>query len=232
MSNEAWSKWKRLELHESVVRALKEAYPTKELPKHIYSNGIYEVWVVENVAGPDFPKMNWLSIKRYDRAPIRDWRELQRIKNELVGKDYEAVELFPAESRKVDSSNQYHLWVLAKKGLKFPFGYTYRDVLTPEELAKSDLTGLARQEAFGPTHEAPTDREDDMDIEALKARADRIAKIKGVEENCSFTLALVLCAKPGKKLPTEAVVQSDIAITDQGEAIKNRYGETAHERRG
>lgn len=72
-----------------------------------------------------------LSIKRRDRAPIDEnhWRELQRIKNELCGPEYEAVELFPAESRLVDTANQYHLWVLPE-GMRFPFGYSEGRVIS------------------------------------------------------------------------------------------------------
>jgi len=51
-----------------------------------------------------------LSIKNNDRSPHRDWRDLQRIKNEIVGEEYQMVEIFPRESDKVDLSNQYHLW--------------------------------------------------------------------------------------------------------------------------
>lgn len=63
-----------------------------------------------------------LSIKRNDREPIRDWRDLQRIKNEICGPEREGLELFPAESRLIDSANQFHLWV-APIGVKFPIGY-------------------------------------------------------------------------------------------------------------
>lgn len=51
-----------------------------------------------------------LSIRRADRRAIRDWRHFQRIKNELAGPEWEGVEVFPAESRKVDTANQYHLF--------------------------------------------------------------------------------------------------------------------------
>jgi hypothetical protein len=59
-----------------------------------------------------------------DKEAIRDWRHFQRIKNEIVGPENEAVELFPAESRLVDGANQYHLWVLADKECRFPIGFT------------------------------------------------------------------------------------------------------------
>ena len=84
-----------------------------------------------------WPDMIWLSIRTADRRPVHDWRHLQRIKNELVGPEHEAVEVFPAESRLVDSANQYHLFVLAERGLKFPFGYLQRDVCGSDEAARS-----------------------------------------------------------------------------------------------
>lgn len=53
-----------------------------------------------------------LDIVRRDRALIHDWRHLQRIKNELAGFDREAIEIYPAVSRLVDTANNYHLWVV------------------------------------------------------------------------------------------------------------------------
>jgi len=69
----------------------------------------------------------WLSIVRRDRSACHDWRDLQRIKNELCGEEREAVELHPAESRLVDTNNQYHLFVLPE-GVVVPLGYAERDV--------------------------------------------------------------------------------------------------------
>lgn len=89
----------------------------------VYRNSIYTVWI-RKINPTKWPEMIHLSIKRNDRQVIHDWRDLQRIKNELVGPEYEAVEIYPAEERLVDSANQYHLWVLADPKLKFPFGFT------------------------------------------------------------------------------------------------------------
>ena len=63
-----------------------------------------------------------LSIKRNDREPARDWRDFQQIKNELVGPEAEALELYPAESRLVDMANQYHLWAF-KPPYSIPVGF-------------------------------------------------------------------------------------------------------------
>jgi hypothetical protein len=76
----------------------------------------------------DAPPMVHLSIKRRDKEPIHDWRALQQIKNELVGPECEGLELYPAESRKVDSANQYHLYVFADAGTRVGFGFEERFV--------------------------------------------------------------------------------------------------------
>ncbi|OGU22500.1 MAG: hypothetical protein A2580_08930 [Hydrogenophilales bacterium RIFOXYD1_FULL_62_11] len=69
-----------------------------------------------------------LSIKRRDRQPVHDWRDLQEIKNMLVGPECEGVELFPAESRLVDTANQYHLFASTDPTYRFPFGFSARAV--------------------------------------------------------------------------------------------------------
>jgi len=67
----------------------------------------------------------WLSYKRNDRAAFGDWRIKQHIKNQMVGPECEAIEIYPAESRKVDTSNQYHLWCFPK-GMSLPI-YIFND---------------------------------------------------------------------------------------------------------
>jgi hypothetical protein len=69
-----------------------------------------------------------LSIKRVDREPIHDWRILQEIKNALVGEECEAIEIFPAESRLVDTANQYWLWCFTDPEIRVPVGFTVRAV--------------------------------------------------------------------------------------------------------
>lgn len=70
----------------------------------------------------------WLTIKRLDQQPIRSWRDLQRIKNALVGPECEGMELFPATSRCVDMANQYHLWAMPDPSFRFPLGFAERMV--------------------------------------------------------------------------------------------------------
>ena len=53
-----------------------------------------------------------LSIKRIDRRPIHDWRDLQEIKNEVAGEETVAIEIYPAAQDLVYEENIRHLWVV------------------------------------------------------------------------------------------------------------------------
>lgn len=84
-----------------------------------YINDVYQVDVRPVNSSPLGPMIH-LSIKRHDKEPIHDWRDLQDIKNELVGPENEAIEIYPAESRLVDMANQYHSWVFADSRVRVP----------------------------------------------------------------------------------------------------------------
>jgi len=91
----------------------------------VWKNDIYTVFVRRKQMFKGVPcSMTWLSIKRNDKEPCRDWRHFQWIKNQLCGAEKEGCELYPAESRLTDGSNQYHLWVLDDPKVKFQFGFT------------------------------------------------------------------------------------------------------------
>jgi hypothetical protein len=87
-----------------------------------------------------------LAIRREDRRPIFDWRDVQWIKNQLLGPEVEAVQLFPAESRLVDTSNQYYLYAWPE-GCHFQFGFTERLVNESVSL-KIPGGGASRQRPF------------------------------------------------------------------------------------
>jgi hypothetical protein len=98
--------------------------PDAHKPHAIFLNSRYQVTVWLMTAPEPFGEYVHLSIKTLDRQARHDWRDMQRIKNELCGPEFEGVEVFPAESRLVDTANQYHLFVF--KSLKLPFGFTDR----------------------------------------------------------------------------------------------------------
>ena len=94
----------------------------------IYRNNLFTVHKRERPIvdkdGVEVGTLIQLSIHDHARSTRRDWRHFQRIKNELLGPEEEAVELFPAESRLVDTSNEYFLWSI--KGWKWPVGFNER----------------------------------------------------------------------------------------------------------
>ena len=93
----------------------------------VFVNGTYQV-NVKYLEPAGIKGWIWLSIKRKDKEVINDWREMQKIKNAIAGEEREGVELYPAESRLVDTSNQFHIFVMPE-GDKFPFGYGDRLVV-------------------------------------------------------------------------------------------------------
>jgi len=116
---------------------IKELY-NQIVQDDVYLNDEYQVNVNKNYKWGADMEVWHLSIKRLDKEPTHDWRDLQSIKNMIVGEEYEAVELYPAESRLVDSANQYHLWafigVVGSSDIPtLPIGFTSRYVTdTPD----------------------------------------------------------------------------------------------------
>ncbi len=107
---------------EDILRIMAEV---RALDYEIWINNRYQVNVSKaELHAEKWPEMIHLSIKRLDKETIHDWRELQTIKNEIVGVANEAVELYPDDRRVIDTANQYHLYVFKDPTIKFPFGWT------------------------------------------------------------------------------------------------------------
>jgi hypothetical protein len=51
-----------------------------------------------------------LGVANRDQSARHDWRDFQRIKNELLGTEVWAYEVYPAEDHKCDPSNYFLLW--------------------------------------------------------------------------------------------------------------------------
>jgi hypothetical protein len=117
------------------------------------ANSIYVVLVQAPQDVPGFGAVVHLAITTHDQQPRHDWREMQRIKNELVGEGVEAVELYPSENRVVDNANWFHLYCfphLATKGGRFPFGFDSRFV-SEGSIPGFNASGEGfRQRAFRP----------------------------------------------------------------------------------
>jgi len=119
---------------EAQIRAVLE----DEDKQPIFMNDIYTVTIRDAKVDPSLPPMMHLSVKRTDRNPIdiNHWRILQEIKNMIVGEQHEAVELYPCDSRVIDTANQYHLWVYAQENRPFPFGFFAPKTVTDSKSAE------------------------------------------------------------------------------------------------
>jgi hypothetical protein len=110
---------KTYQIDEAAARQKLDAYSDAS---QYWINDLYQVQVRRD------GDLTHINIRRRDGGPImRDWRHFQQIKNELLGPECEAVELYPAESRKWDESNKYHLFGLSN-GSRFPLGFEGRHV--------------------------------------------------------------------------------------------------------
>ena len=108
--------------------ALFEQYPAVRNVKRVLANDFYIVQFFD--VATDIGLVEHLMIRsvknaaagpgggRGDEPP---WRDLQRIKDELVGEDLEAVQVCPRKRDVMDQADMFHLWVLpADRAL--PFG--------------------------------------------------------------------------------------------------------------
>jgi hypothetical protein len=122
------------------MQEIKKIYDEEFFAGTTWANGQYVV------IKKDYPTgMTHLSIRRQDRKACRDWRDCQQIKNQLCGSEREGIELYPAESRLVDTANQFHLWVMPE-GVQLEIGWKVRSVCGPDQMA---IPG-AVQRAFEP----------------------------------------------------------------------------------
>lgn len=117
---EAWGPWENhshKRIHCLALSGMQRAY----------RNAVMWVRVYEH--DTEVGRVTHLMVGRHDQRSIDGpWDDLQRIKNELVGEDRLAVEVFPPEAELVNACPVRHLWV-------YPPGYTL-----PFDLGRMDRT--------------------------------------------------------------------------------------------
>jgi phosphorylcholine metabolism protein LicD len=109
------------------------AKPTLRSAKMMYKLGASDVWYANDLYQVAVDYISYkdkgiihLSMKTHDRSTSIPWQHKQWIKNDICGDEMEAVELFPAESRMINTANQYHLWVMEA----VPVGWECERVVT------------------------------------------------------------------------------------------------------
>lgn len=147
--------------------ALQQDVPEHARPHHLFINSIYQVsvWYEKD---PVYGDIAHLSFKTHDKQPRHDWREMQRIKNEMCGDECDAVQIFPAESKLVDTANQYHLFVF--RTYKLPLGFQER-LVADGPVGNIPHTGRQRpwRPEFRP-EDALSEEEMEKKVEEFKAR--------------------------------------------------------------
>jgi len=94
----------------TVEQFAKEYFNGEEL--EVWKNDVYQV-IKRTFRSPELSgEVVHLAIRRLDDEPVQDEDDFQEIKVQLIGKENERAELHPEKSRRIDSNNQYHLWVL------------------------------------------------------------------------------------------------------------------------
>lgn len=124
-----------------VAEQLDPVVAEKEGVVAAFSNNEYIVFVREHrtthfsVSGGE-SVITHLMVVRRDKMQPNNWEDMQRIKNEICHPEAEGLELFPAESRKLDMT-QTHIWVL-EPGILLPVGTFKASVIKEDKRRKVD----------------------------------------------------------------------------------------------
>ena len=174
-----WSKWETIHVGQWPEHLPR---PDAMIRNNIYQVTFYEVNGATIEEGEDAVRLLQICIKRVDRAPRHDWRDFQRIKNELVGPEFDCAELYPNPERLVDTSNMFILYAVPH-GFTFP-GYPRRMVTLggsclgasqrswPNETAPQDAVPLIELKQQYRIPGAPDSRE-------IRRKAARYGKSRG-----------------------------------------------------
>lgn len=85
---------------------------------YVFMNNVYQV--IRNQPNPD-KRLTELTIRCHDETARHDWREFQLLKNAIVGPEWVAIEIYPAEESLVDEDNQFFLWCDDQSQLRVGF---------------------------------------------------------------------------------------------------------------
>lgn len=128
------------------IKVFEEDEVSDEKPEMCLKNSMYVVFL-RGIEHPVFGTVTNLVIRRIDRTPITDRDHLARIKNELVGPDYEAIEIFGSQDEPADEMYR-HLFALMDfrtqltRVEKFRFDETKAPKNTLEERVQEILKGI------------------------------------------------------------------------------------------
>lgn len=76
-----------------------------------FANNRYVVMIDDHSPTTNGTAIRAMIQKTNDTPILNHWSEIQKIKNELFGKEVTAIEYYPKESELVDQHNIYWLWI-------------------------------------------------------------------------------------------------------------------------
>jgi hypothetical protein len=90
-----------------------------------WANSEYIVAVERGIEpSPIFPTVTHLTVRRRDRMLLSHskWCDLQYIKDQVIGSQFTAIEIYPPSAQVIDLENAYHLWAFDDPEFQLPFG--------------------------------------------------------------------------------------------------------------
>jgi hypothetical protein len=103
LSNDNWGAWE--DITADFVLKMRDRSEVHRMKKYV-KNNIYSAQVIDTDEGL------LLGIRRHDQSTEVPWRHKQRIKNEVLGEVFQAIEVFPRQTELIDDANMYWLWVV------------------------------------------------------------------------------------------------------------------------
>ena len=125
----------------------------------LFVNSRYQVGL-KGIIKTELGRVLEVTIKNRDKSPIYSWRDMQKIKNDLVGEDATMLQIFPPEKYLVDTANQYYFYVLLDYEL--PFGFKERLISERTDMTNPKTNGINKQEPFE-AHQLPPDMPAEQD---------------------------------------------------------------------
>lgn len=85
-----------------------------------FRNNVYTVMINDNSDTTHGRAIRAMVQKHNDMPFLNHWFEMQKIKNEIFGKEVTAVEYYPKESELENSHNIYWMWIFPEGVLPIP----------------------------------------------------------------------------------------------------------------
>lgn len=103
LNSNQWGAWE--DITSEFMMKLGDKPESIRMKKYL-KNNLYSAQIIDTKEGL------LLGIRRHDQSTDITWSHKQRIKNEVLGESFQAIEFFPKQGELVDDANMYWLWVV------------------------------------------------------------------------------------------------------------------------